>query len=424
MNIPIGLISLAALIVAVIIGCIKTKTNTGIISISLAFIIGVYLSNLKTKDVSASFPSDLFLMLIGITLLFSMAQQNGTLDKLTKLLISKVKGNPALFPIFFFILTFTLSAIGPGNISSTALIAPIGMAIAFKANINPLLMGIMICTGANAGAFSPVAPTGIIGIGLANKIGINDNSIFTTVFFSTAFLQTLSALFAYFLFKGYKHKDNDELKNFLNQQNPEPFSRNQKLTLLIIILLIAAVTFLKVPISLGAFLAVALISILDIADGEESIKALPTSAILLVTGVTVLIGIMEKTGGLDLTTTLIAKYSNPGNINAVLALITGIVSAYSSSSGVVMPAFIPLIPGIIQKLGGGDPINMLIAVSVGSHMVDVSPLSTLGALVIASYQSKEDRPKLFRNLLIWGLSMAVVGSLLSYLFLDLLKIFH
>ena len=167
-------------------------------------------------------------------------------------------------------------------------------------------------------------------------------------------------------------------------------------------------------------LAVALL-IFNIGDSEKTIKQIPWDAILLVTGVTVLIGVMEKGGGLDLATDLISKVASVNNINGILSITTGIISAYSSSSGVVMPAFIPLIPSIVEKIGGGNITEMLIAVNVGSHMVDVSPLSTLGAICIATAQiDQAEKGKLFRNLMIWGLAMAVFGSLVIYVLLDLI----
>lgn len=420
MDLNIALISLFALAAAIAAGCIWAKTNTGVLSVALAFFVGIILANLKTKDISSAFPGELFLMLVGITLLFSMAQLNGTLDKITKYLMSLVKGNPALFPLFFFFLTFVLASIGPGNIAAVALVAPLGMVIATKAGINPLLMGIMICTGANAGAFSPVSPTGIIMAGLASKIGITDRNIPFLIYFSTALIQALSALAAYFLFKGYSNKENALLHKFLKEHKTERLNKTQILTAAVIALLILGVALFRIPVVLGAFAAVAFLTLTGASDSEDAIKNMPWSAIMLVTGVTVLIGLLEKTGGLDLATSAIARYSGTGNINFFLAFITGIISAYSSSSGVVMPTFIPLIPKLIEKLGGGNAIEMLISISVGSHMVDVSPLSTLGAIVIASYQVKEERPKLYRNFLLWGLAMAVVGAILSYIFLDLL----
>jgi hypothetical protein len=100
--------------------------------------------------------------------------------------------------------------------------------------------------------------------------------------------------------------------------------------------------------------------------------------------------------------------------------VTGVISVYSSSSGVVLPAFLPTIPGIIEKLGGGDPLAIAASINVGSHLVDVSPLSTLGALCIAAAPVHENRTQLFNKLLLWGLSMSVVGAAVCYLFFGVL----
>ena len=158
---------------------------------------------------------------------------------------------------------------------------------------------------------------------------------------------------------------------------------------------------------------------LNVGDLDESIAAVPWSTILMVTGMSVLIGLMEKTGGLDLATTLIAQTTAPQYINSALAFVTGVVSAFSSSSGVVMPAFIPLIPGLAEKMQLQDTVNLVISVAVGSHMVDVSPLSTLGALSLAAVVDQSQRQRIFKMLMLWGMSMAFVGAALAYLFLDL-----
>lgn len=411
-----AIISLSALLLAIFIGIIRPKVNIGVVSIVFALIIGILILDIKEKEVTALFPSHLFLMLVGITLFFGIASTNGSLAKLTDSLISKVGGNTKLLPISIFVLTFVLSAIGPGNIAATLLIAPIAMQLSAKSKISPLLMAIMVATGANAGAFSPVAPTGVVSTGLINKIGVTDVGLPLKIFIGTAIIQSLSALLAYVIFKGYLSSKSVEVL-----QKVGKFTGKEKITIIAIILLVFCVIVLKLPITFVAFgLAVALL-IFNIGDSEKTIKQIPWDAILLVTGVTVLIGVMEKGGGLDLATDLISKVASVNNINGILSITTGIISAYSSSSGVVMPAFIPLIPSIVEKIGGGNITEMLISVNVGSHMVDVSPLSTLGAICIATAQiDQAEKGKLFRNLMIWGLAMAVFGSLVIYVLLDLI----
>jgi hypothetical protein len=85
-----------------------------------------------------------------------------------------------------------------------------------------------------------------------------------------------------------------------------------------------------------------------------------------------------------------------------------------------MPAFIPLVPGLIEKIGGGDAVALISSINVGSHVVDVSPLSTLGAICIANVEGYETRKRLFQSLLVYGLSMAVVGAIVCYVCFGLL----
>ena len=134
----------------------------------------------------------------------------------------------------------------------------------------------------------------------------------------------------------------------------------------------------------------------------------------MVCGVTVLIGVLEKTQGMSLFADLLAKISTPGTVTLMIAFVTGAVSVYSSTSGVVLPAFLPTVPALAQQLGGADPLAIASAMYVGGHLVDLSPLSTIGALCIAALPPEADAKKLFNQLLAWGLSMMVVGALICW----------
>jgi hypothetical protein len=118
---------------------------------------------------------------------------------------------------------------------------------------------------------------------------------------------------------------------------------------------------------------------------------------------------------MDLFTSMLARLASPATVNGVVAFVTGLISSWSSTAGVVLPTFLPAVPGLVEKVGGGDPLAVAISINVGSAMVDVSPLSTLGALCVATVADATDARALFRQLLIWGLSMSVVGALLCQL---------
>ncbi len=154
----------------------------------------------------------------------------------------------------------------------------------------------------------------------------------------------------------------------------------------------------------------------NLAEEREIVKKVPWTVILMVCGVSVLISLLEKTGGMDLFTGLLARMAGPSSINGVIAFITGAISTYSSTSGVVLPAFLPTASKLAAQLGGGDPLAIALSINVGSALVDVSPLSTLGALCVATVTDETDSKKLFQKLLVWGLSMTVVGAILCQLF--------
>ena len=68
---------------------------------------------------------------------------------------------------------------------------------------------------------------------------------------------------------------------------------------------------------------------------------------------------------------------------------------------------------LVERLGGGDPLAISLSINVGSSLVDVSPLSTIGALCVAAVTDPEAARRLFRQMMIWGLAMTVVGALLG-----------
>ena len=166
---------------------------------------------------------------------------------------------------------------------------------------------------------------------------------------------------------------------------------------------------------MAAFAAAVVLTLLRAADDHDAIKGMPWSTILMVCGVTVLIGLLEKTGGMDIFTGLLSSVATQATIIPFIAVVIGLISAYSSTSGVILPAFLPTVPGLIENLGGGDPLALASTMNVAGHLVDVSPLSTIGALCIAGVPAGDVSRRLFNQLLAWGLSMTVVGAALCWL---------
>jgi Na+/H+ antiporter NhaD/arsenite permease-like protein len=407
-------ISVGALAIAIVISCVTT-INVGVLAVAMAWIVGVYLGRMPVATVMAGFPSQLFLTLVGVTLLFTLAQCNGTLDRLAHHAVRICRGHRGVVPIMFFGLAAALASIGPGNISTAALVAPMAMTTAVRANIPLFLMAIMVGNGANAGSLSPFAPTGIIVNGLMARIGMTGLAVETYV--SNLLAHAFVAFAGYFLFGGVRlfaeHKTVVAAPDG-NSPADAAFELRHWFTLAVIAVLIAAVIFFGVNVGMGAFVAATVLVLTRAANDREAIKRMPWGVIVMVCGVTVLIALLEKAEGIELISAFLARMSTPDSVTAVVALITGAISVYSSTSGVVLPAFLPMVPALAHQLNGANPVAIAMSMNVGGHLVDVSPLSTIGALCIAAVHGDESR-RLFNQLLAWGLSMTIVGALICYL---------
>ena len=425
----VSVISLGALLVAIVVSC-TIRLHVGFLAISLAWIVGVYVAGMSAREVMGGFPTRLFLTLAGVTLLFSQAQLNGTLDRVAYRAVKYARGNVGVMPMMFFLLAFGLASIGPGNIAATALVAPMAMAVSWQVGVPPFLMSIMVGMGANAGSLSPIAPTGVIVNGVMDDIGLGGFALHT--YLNNMMAHTIVVFVAYFALGGLRllkrrHEgavtvptSGDDSTSGGDGAGTMAFDRTHLTTLVMIASLIFGVIFLGVDVGLGAFAGAVLLSLLKAGDEMEAVKLMPWRVIMMVCGVTVLISVLDATGGLDLFTDILARASAIAP-TFIIAASTGFISLYSSTSGVVLPAFLPTVPGLVEQLGV-EPLALASAMNIGGHLVDVSPLSTLGALCMAAAHPSVDSRALFNKLMIWGLSMTLVGGAVCYLLFTVLRI--
>ena len=425
-----ALVSILALVILVGISCVNEDLNVGFLGIAFGIIVGGVFAGTPASKVMNAFPLSLFMILVGVTFLFGMAQTNGTMEKLTAYSIRACKGNTALVPIIIYILATFITTIGPGNIAGCALMAPVAMAIASKVKMPAFLMTLLVVGACNGAAFSPFAPTGIISNGIiakcAPELGIPAdylNTLAWKIHFNSTIAQGFVNIGGFFVMGGLKWireqkgaaLDIDELA-----PKPEPFNAAQKTTLLLVAILIILVVVPGLPGVKGtlpktitnmlsnvgsiSFVLSIVLMLTGYGDSKAAVKVMPWSVIMMVCGVSVLIDVMDKAGGLNFLVEVMASVAGPTTICFWTAFVPAVISAYSSSSGVVMPMFLPMTPGLVE-LTGGDPIAIISAIDVGSHLVDTSPLSTLGALCIASAGEE---------------SMSIVSGIVCYVFFGLL----
>jgi len=317
--------------------------------------------------------------------------------------------------VLFFVLGFIFAAIGPGAVAGVALVIPMAIALGARASIPPLVTALMVANGANSGNLSPISSVGIIANSKMAAAGLVGHE--GVVMLANFLAHVLVAAMAYVVYLFWMRSQPATVDATVTV---EPLDRSQRLTVIVLVLWVAVVVLFKFHVGLSAFAAALILIALRAGDEVAAIKRVPWSIILMVTGVTVLIGVLESSGGMKLFTKILAAVATPNSVDGVIAFVTGAISTYSSTSGVVLPAFLPTVPGLVKELGGGDPLAISLSINVGASIVDVSPLSTIGALCVAAVSDQTISRKLFYQMLIWGLSMVVVGALLCQLFAGML----
>lgn len=404
-------ISVGALVLAVALSC-TTAINVGVLALVLAMLVGVFLAGMTPGAVLEGFPTELLVTLIGVTLLFAIAECNGTLARLTARAVRLCRGHAGVLPIMFFAIGFALATIGAGATPASALLAPPAMAVAARAGIPPLLMAIMTGNGALAGTLSPFAPTGIVAHGVMERIGLG--GVEWQTFAYNALAHALVGIGGFLALGGWKLWRRGTAAAEGESSAPAAMETRHWLTASGIGVLIVAVAGFGLDVGMIALTVAALLILFRTVEETQAIQRMPWGVILMVTGVTVLVALLQKTEGMALITTGIASVSTATTIEPIVAFGTGLVSVYSSTSGVVLPAFLPMAPALAERLGGLDPLGIAWSMNVSASLVDLSSLSTVGALYIAGAAPGSDVRRLFNALLAWGLSMTLVGAALCW----------
>jgi len=389
--------------------------NMGALAFVGAFIIGM-LAEMPTKDVFAGFPADLFVTLVGITYLFAIAQKNGTIDWLVHKAVWLVQGRIAAMPWVMFIVAGVLTSVGAVSPAAVAIIAPIALSFAYKYRISPLLMGLMVIHGAQAGGFSPVSIYGSITNQVVKTAGLPGNEF--ALFMSSLIINFVIAVIIFFYFGG--HRATRAANAMINPEHSEPellntgLNPHRSFTLAGLVILGVGSLAFDLNVGLVAISVAVLLALLAPHEQKNAVDQVSWSTVLLITGVITYIAVLQKVGAVDMAGNSVTSIGVPLLGALLLCYIGGIVSAFASSVA-VLGATIPLaVPFLLQ--GNIEAVGVVSAIAVASTIVDVSPFSTNGALVVANSHGT-DKDRFYRQMLVYSAIMVAVGPLFVWLLL-------
>lgn len=423
-------LALACLVGAIVLGFVK-KMNVGIVCLGLALVLGT-IGGISSGDIYKGFPYKLFATLLGTMLFFSLLQQNGTLEKVSQKLISLCGKNTFLVPIIVYLVSFGLSAAGPGAISVQSVTVLFAVSLAVQMEVSPVLMGSMAILGAVGGTASPIALTGIIVEDLLAEMEIGGMGM--KVFLGVSIANFICAAATYVALGGYKIRraaagENSgidlaaEASGAAGKRGKASagasaagkssggLNRHQSVSLAALLVMVVLVVGFSYDVGLVCLTLSLILMLLGAADEKKAIKMIPWNVLILISGVNVLMNITQKMGGIDLLSDILASFMSARTAAPLMGVTGGIMSWFSSANGVVFPTLIPAVPDIAGQVGGASVLQMVVAIVCSATVAGISPLSTGGSLIMASYTQEtgcddKTQQKLFGQL--FGLSAAVV----------------
>ncbi|QNP72892.1 hypothetical protein IAG44_28000 [Streptomyces roseirectus] len=452
------LISILVLVVVFVIATTRS-VNMGALAFAAAFAVGELVADLDADGIFAGFPGDLFVVLVGVTYLFAIARANGTTDWLVHAAIRLVRGRVALIPWVMFALAGALTGIGAVSPAAVAIVAPVALSFATRYGISPLMMGAMVVHGAQGGGFSPISIYGTIVNGIVEREKLPGNEI--ALFLASLFANIAIAGVVFFVCGGRKlwrqgvvlegdagttgvtgstgitgpsdagavspasasGITGSSLKgsNTPTKVVPHPDAPNTSpspgavrltparvATLASLVALVVAVLVFDLDAGLTAITLAVVLSTVWPADSKKAVGEIAWSTVLLICGVLTYVGVLDEMGTITWAGEGVGGIGVPLLAAVLLCYIGALVSAFASSVG-IMGALIPLaVPFLAQ--GEIGAVGMVCALAVSATVVDVSPFSTNGALVLAAAPDV-DRERFFRQLMIYGgIVVAVVPA--------------
>lgn len=396
---------IVGLVVLFVVGTVL-PVNMGALAFVMAFIVGGLYVDMTAANVLAGFPGDLFVTLVGITYLFAIAQNNGTIDWLVRLAVRSVRGHVAAIPWMMFLVTGLLTSVGAVSPGAVAIIAPVALRFAQQYRINPLLMGLMVIHGAQGGGFSPMSVYGSITNDVVQRAHLAGSELH--LFVASLVFNLLVAVVIFFLFGGRslfaQPAARIEAEQAADAASGQRLSYQRGLTLLGLIALGVGALVFDLNVGLVAITIAVVLTILFPKDQARAVDQVHWSTVLLICGVVTYISVLQKGGAVTYVGDSVSHAAAPLLGALLLCYVGGVVSAFASTVG-VLGAIIPLAVPLLL-LGKIDTAGVVAALAISSSIVDVSPFSTNGALVVASAHGM-DRVSLYRQLLAY--SAVVVG---------------
>lgn len=385
--------------------------NVGIVAFIVSFLVGTLVLGMSALEVVSGFPDNMFLMLVGITLLLGIANQNGTVDWMVSRLVKLARGHLALLPWALFGVAFITSTLGPG---AAPILFVVGIGFVARYGMSPLLIAAMIVHGNQSGGYSPVAPYGLLIGGLLESSGLEFSPF--ALYFGVVLFHFALAGVVFLLLGGRKligvRVPQSEFET--EGATSSSISGEQSLTLVGFLALVLGVLLFDINVG---FLAISISFVLllagEKAKRQAAINHVAWPVVLVIAGVLTYVNLLQEAGATHWLALQADALGSPLLVGLLLCFIVGLVTGVASTMGTI-GILVPLSTPFLVA-GDLETTTLMTAMSISAAVTDISPFSPLGAMFVGIAAQALDRDQVFRAQLKYTLYMMSVVPIVAWL---------
>jgi Na+/H+ antiporter NhaD/arsenite permease-like protein len=413
--VSIHVVGICGLVLVFLVGTLR-PINLGALGLVMTFLVSTIFVGEGVREIYTGFPVDLLVLLTGVTYLFAIAESNGTVGRVVEEAVRMVKGRRALLPWLVFVVAALPAMAGALGSAGVALLAPIALRLARRSNIDRRMIGLMVVHGAACGNFSPLNVLSAI---VTQAVWRNGHQMsVATLFLGNLAFNVVLAVVIYIVFGGLR-------LNWRSARVTEPLPEGEpadstlrRLTLdqvctLFVMLAVAVAAFgFGLNIGFVALAAAIALHLIFRASSGKAEQKIAWGVVLLVCGIVTYVAALQRFGTVNAVGHGISGLGSPLMIGLLLCMVGAITSAFASSAG-ILSALVPLALPFIAR-GEISATGLVVALAISATVVDATPFSTVGALVVANAED-EERAHVYRGLLWWGAAMVITAPLLTWL---------
>lgn len=403
------------LLVLILVGAVWKKINIGTLSLFAAFIL-LIVAGSSADDVYTSFPADLVVLIIGVSLMFSHLELSGAIHWIINGAFRIVGDRSVLIPWIGFILGGFLSSVGIFGTGPVAILVPIIAFISVKYPGTYLINALGVIMGSIGLGMSPLNPTGATISHLAAKVGVeySEWSLWLVAVVVTAVaLAALQIVFRWLAKRGTaliepqasQVTDGEETST---TPTNAPYAVSSIIGLLLFVLCVIA---FGLDVGLTSMAVAAILQLIFHPAQKDMLSRVPWGATLLIGGLLTYLGLLESVGTIDSIQSVMGAVGSGAVLLLVLAYLTALLCNVESSALGVLSLTMPLAFGFFSD--SPNIFWIVAAIAIPSGLMVMNPIHIAGTLVVANAQ-EDKQSNVFRIFLATSLCMtAVVPGLLS-----------